>query len=104
MGFDSPRLCVQVKSGTQQADVGVLRELQGVMTNHDATQGLLVSWGGFRTSVDAEAKKLFFKVRLWNANDLVDELLQHYDDLSEDVKAEIPLKQIHVLVPEEEGD
>ena len=49
-------------------------------------------------------KKLFFEVRLWDAINLVDELLQHYDDLSDDVRAELPLKQVYVLVSEEEGD
>lgn len=104
MGFDRPRLCVQVKAGNQRADVGVLRELQGVMKNHGADQGLLVSWGGWNANVDAEAKKLFFEVRLWKARHLVDELLQHYDQLPEGVKAELPLKQVYMLVPEEEGD
>ena len=31
MGFEAPRLCVQVKSGDAQVGVTVLRELQGVM-------------------------------------------------------------------------
>ena len=42
MGFEPPRLCVQVKSSDQPADVKILRELQGVMTTFGAQQGLLV--------------------------------------------------------------
>src|SRR5215216_2400533 len=30
MGFDPPRLCVQVRSGEKPVDVRVIRELQGV--------------------------------------------------------------------------
>ena len=51
MGFDPPRLCVQVKSSDAPVDVKVFRELQGVMPNFGANQGLLVSWGGFKSSV-----------------------------------------------------
>jgi len=43
MGFDPPRLCVQVKSGGSPVDVTVLRELQGVMKNFGADQGLVIS-------------------------------------------------------------
>lgn len=103
MGFDAPRLCVQVKSGDSPVDVGVLRELKGVMASSGAQQGLLVSWAGFRNSVTSEARRLFFEVRLWDAGDLVAELLQHYDKLSDDIRAELPLKPIYILVPQDEG-
>ncbi len=101
MGFDLPRLCVQVKSSDAPVDVGVLRELQGVMKNFGAQQGLLVSWGGFKGSVLQESRRLFFEIRLWDAGDLVSTLLQHYDRLPEDIQAELPLKRIWVLVPED---
>jgi restriction system protein len=102
MGFDPPRLCVQVKSGDSPAEVSVLRELQGVLSNFSAEQGLLVSWGGFRSSVRSEARQLFFQIRLWDAGDLVGALLQHYDSLPEELQAELPLKRIWALVPEED--
>jgi restriction system protein len=102
MGFDEPRLCVQVKSSDAPVDVGVLRELQGVMRNFGAQQGLLVSWGGWKSSVMAEARRLFFEIRLWDAGDLVKALLQNYERLSPEVQAELPLKRIWALVPEED--
>jgi len=101
MGFDSPRLCVQVKSSDSPVDVRVLRELQGVMPNFGAEQGLLVSWGGFKESVYKEARRLFFQIRLWDAGDLVQALLRHYDKLPEGLQAELPLKRIWTLVLEE---
>jgi len=101
MGFDPPRLCVQVKSSDQPVDVGVLRELQGVMKGFGAEQGLLVAWGGFKQSVHLEARRLFFEIRLWDAGDLVGALLEHYDLLPADLQAELPLKRIWALVPEE---
>ena len=101
MGFDLPRLCVQVKSSDTPVDVGVLRELQGVMRNFGAQQGLLVSWGGFKNTVLEDSRRLFFEVRLWDAGDIISALLQHYDQLPEDIQAELPLKRIWVLVPNE---
>ena len=47
MGFASPRIAVQVKSGDTPADVSILRELQGVMPRFGAERGLVVSWSGF---------------------------------------------------------
>jgi restriction system protein len=41
MGFDDPRICVQVKSSSSPADVTVLRNLIGTMQKFKANQGLL---------------------------------------------------------------
>jgi len=43
LGFDQPRLCVQVKSGPSAQDVGTVREFQGALQNFSADQGLFVS-------------------------------------------------------------
>lgn len=101
MGFDPPRLCVQVKSQDSPVDVSVLRELQGILKNFSAEQGLLVSLGGFKSSVHSEARKVYFEIRLWDANDLVQNLLDNYEKLREEIRAELPLKRIWALVLEE---
>lgn len=101
MGFDAPRLCVQVKSSDQPLDVKVLRELQGVMRNYGAHQGLLVSWGSFKTTTLNEARTLFFEIRLWDSDDIIEALLECYSDLPPDIQAELPLKQVWMLVPED---
>ena len=101
MGFDQPRLCVQVKSSDTPVDVTVLRELKGVMDDFKADQGLLVSWGGFKQTVLNDSRRRFFEIRLWDAGDLVKEILDHYDQLSKDIQAELPLKRIWALVLEE---
>jgi len=103
MGFDPPRLLVQVKSGDGQQDVKVLRELRGVMQDFKAQQGLFVAWGGFRRTVLAEAKKNFFELRLWDAGDVVDNVLRYYDSFPEELKADLPLKRIWVLVQDQEA-
>ena len=102
LGFEPPRLVVQVKSSDSPVDVGVLRELQGVMSNFGADLGLFVAWGGYRGSVEKEAARLFFKIRLWDSSDLVMMLQTYYEQLPADIQAELPLKRIWALVPGEE--
>lgn len=64
LGFEQPRICVQVKSSSSPADVTIFRTLQGTMQSFSADQGLLVCWGGFKRSVEQEARQSFFTVRL----------------------------------------
>jgi len=101
LGFDPPRLCVQVKATGTPQDIKVLRELKGVMKDFGADHGLFVSWSGFRRSILSEARKNFFDIRLWDASDVVQALQQNYDKLSDSLRAELPLKRIWTLVQEE---
>ena len=102
LGFETPRLAVQVKSGDSPMDVTVMRELSGVIHNFGADLGLIVSWGGYKSSVDRESARQYFKIRLWDADDLVRMVEEYYEKLPPDIQAELPLKQIWALVEEEE--
>lgn len=102
MGFDGAMLAVQVKSGAQQVDAPTLRELQGVMSNFGATRGLLVSWGGFTKAARAEARRLFFQIRLWDSDALVDKITELYERLPGETQADVPLRRIWTLVPDED--
>lgn len=101
MGFDEPRIAVQVKSSEQPEDIRAVRELQGVLRHFNAQRGLFVSWGGYRSSVTSAKRSLFFEIRLWTADDVVDAVLANYERLPDDVKAELPLKRIWTLVPDD---
>jgi restriction system protein len=72
------------------------------MQNVQATQGLLVSWGGFKQSVRREEAAQFFRVRLWDQKRLIEEIMGAYERLDEDLQAELPLKRIWVLAREGE--
>lgn len=98
LGFDTPRLAVQVKSGDNPIDIRVLRELQGVLKNFGAEQGLLVAWGGYKSSVEKETSRLFFEIRIWDSEDLVRMIQLYYEDLPEDIQVELPLKRIWALI------
>ncbi len=105
LGFGHPRICVQVKSQSTPLERPVLDQLVGTMQNVGAEQGLLVCWGGFKPTVIREVPRLFFKVRLWDQNNLIDQFLATYDKLDEDLRADIPLKRIWaVAVPDAEDD
>lgn len=97
MGFGNPRLCVQVKTGDNPIDRPTLDQLVGAMQNFHAEQGLLVSWSGFKSTVDKEIPNQFFRVRLWDQKDIIRELLLTYDKLDEDIRTELPLKRIWTL-------
>ena len=102
MGFEEPRVCVQVKSSDSPLDRPTLDQLIGVMQNVQASHGLLVSWGGFKSSVDKEKATQFFRVRLWDQGDLIDQVLSHYDKLDEEIRRELSLKRIWIVSEAEE--
>jgi restriction system protein len=102
LGFESPKICVQVKSGDTPSDRPELTQLIGAIQNSQAEKGLFVSWSGFKSSVYRELPSQFFKVRLWDANDLIEQILENYENLDQTIKSELPLKRIWTLVDGEE--
>lgn len=101
LGFGSPKICVQVKSGDSPVDRPTLDQLIGAMQNFSAESGLLVSWAGFKGSVDKELPAQFFRVRLWDQDALIDELLECYDTLNEELRAELPFKRVWAIADSE---
>lgn len=97
LGFGTPRICVQVKSTDGTVDRPTLDQLIGTMSNYNADYGLLVSWSGFKSSVIKEIPKHFFKVRLWDSKKIIEEIFDNYDNLSDTIRAEIPLKRVWML-------
>ena len=104
LGLDAPRLCVQVKSQNSPADVTVYRTLQGTMQTFKAEQGLLVCWGGVNKVVLVESRQGHFMVRLWDSRDLVRAIYRTYERLPAEIQAELPLKQVWMLVAEESSE
>jgi restriction system protein len=88
---------------TSEADGSTLRDLQGTMQNFGADYGLLVAWRGLKKGVRSEARRSFFKMRLWDAGDVVEQLTAVYDRLPADVRDDLPLTQIWTVVGGEEG-
>ncbi|MCR6711424.1 MAG: restriction endonuclease [Demequina sp.] len=99
MGFGEPRICVQVKTG--EADAPMLRDLQGTMHAHGATHGLFVAWGGYKRTVRIEERRTFFQIRLWDADDLIRELIAVYPQLPAAIRDAIPLTQVWTVVEDD---
>jgi restriction system protein len=101
LGFESPRLVVQVKSGNITVDQPTLQSLIGCVQDAHADQGLLVSWSGFKPTVLKRTNELYFRVRFWRREEIVNALLSVYDRLPEGIRAELPLRRTWTLVPED---
>lgn len=104
LGLDGPRIVAQVKSGGVTVDQPTLQGLIGSIQDTHADHGLIVSWGGFTSAVRRRTNELFFRVRLWGREELVDSLLAVYDRLPEDIRAELPLRRTWTLVLDDEGE
>lgn len=104
LGFGSPRLCVEVKSEPTPIDRPSVDKLLGAVSKFGAHEGLFVAWGGFKSNVQKELAASFFKVRLWNQEELLQALLANYDKLDDELKAELPLRRIWIVaIPDEEN-
>ncbi|MCX8037779.1 MAG: restriction endonuclease [Candidatus Sumerlaeia bacterium] len=102
LGFGTPRLCVEVKSESSPIDRPAVDKLLGAVTKFGAQEGLFVSWSGFKTNVQRQLAVSFFRVRLWAQKELLEALFAHYDQLDEDLKAELPLKRIWTVAAQED--
>ena len=96
LGLDDPRLIVQVKSGGQVGSP-VVNQLQGVMSTHQATQGLLVAWEGLKAPARSALKNQHLRIRVWEAQDVVDAVLRTYPELPERIRGLLPLRRVWVL-------
>ena len=97
LGFGGTKICIQVKTQESRVESKVYNELLGAMERVHADYGLLVSWYGFKESLSSDMRDSFFKVRFWDANDIVDEILENYDALDDSIKKKIPLKKIWII-------
>jgi len=59
--------------------------------------------GGFKSSVDKEEARHFFRVRLWDQKALIDQILDNHDKLDEDLRAELPWKRIWTVAQTEDA-
>ena len=87
LGFQSPRIKVQVKHRQNPAGGPDIRNLVGALNADE--RGLFVSTGGFSKDARTEAGKNS-RITLVDADELVLLLTEHYDKLDPDYKAMVP--------------
>ena len=51
----------------------------------------------YKSTVEKEAARHFFKMKIWDADTLVQMIQDNYENLPEDIQAELPLKRIWVI-------
>jgi len=93
-GFERPRIKVQVKH--RQGSVGgpELRSFLGTLRSGD--NGLYVSTGGFTRDAILEAERSREPVKLLDRDDFIRLLLEHYEALDPEYKAQVPLRKVWV--------
>lgn len=101
LGFDDDRICVQVKSGDRAADKNVVLQMEGSIRDHGAQKGLLVSIGGVDNAARNHLKMKFFDMRLWQLPDLLANLYRTYNNLPEEIRARLNLKQIWIPIEDQ---
>lgn len=94
LGLGEDRICVQVKSGDGAANQDVILKLMGSVQACKARTGLLVSIGGLNSPAQKLLDDDFFGLRLWQMPDLLNALYRTYDELSDETRAKLPLKQV----------
>lgn len=102
LGLDSPTLIVEVKSEPTAIGAPVVRGLHSAMTQYAADQALLVAWGGVTSNASREFAQMRTRLRIWDADELLDRLFTTYDDLPTATKATLPLRMAWVLDDEDD--
>ena len=97
LGFGQPRLCAQVKGRRGPVDLAEYDRLMGNLETFRAEHGLLVSLGGFTKPVRERNTQTFFRIRLWGPDELAQRLLDAYEELPGDIRADVPLRDRKVL-------
>ena len=92
-GFESPRIIVEVKhrSGTAIGSKGIRNLVGG---RHASDKGLFVSTGGFTKDARYEADRANIPLMLWDLDDLVQALVENYENADQETRTLIPLTRL----------
>ena len=94
LGLSNPRIVVEVKHrpGSQMGTAEIRSYLGG---RHKDDKGLYVSTGGFSKDARYEADRASIPLTLMDLDDLVEAILDHYEQLDPDAKQLIPLRKVY---------
>lgn len=92
-GFESPRIIVEVKhrSGTAIGSKDIRNLVGG---RHVSDKGLFVSTGGFTKDARYEADRANIPLMLWDLDDLVQALVENYENADQKTRTLIPLTRM----------
>lgn len=92
-GFENPRIVVEVKHRKGAMGAQQVRSFLG--GRHKDDRGLYVSTGGFSKDAHYEAERASVATALWNLDDLVRALVEHYEKLDNETKRLVPLRRVY---------
>lgn len=90
MGFEDPRIVVEVKHRKGPTSPDMLRAF--ITGCHRDDRGLYVSTGGFSKESRYEAERAPIRMMLWTLDDLVHNLMDHYQAADFETRRLVPLK------------
>jgi restriction system protein len=94
LGFEQPRIVVEVKHRpNQQMGSQEIRSFLG--GRHKDDRGLYVSTGGFSKDAKYEAERASIPLTLMDIDDLVDVIVEYYEDLDLVTRSLLPLTRIY---------
>jgi len=96
LGFERPLIKAQVKHCRDSASGPEVRAL--LATLRDGENGLYVSTGGFTKDAEIEARGAREPVTLLDREGFIHILLEHYQALEPEYKAQVPLRRVWVPV------
>jgi restriction system protein len=93
LGFESPRIVVEVKHRAGAMGAPQIRGFLG--GRHKDDKGLYVSSGGFTKEARYEADRSQIPLTLLDLDGLTQLLLEHYDNLDPQTRQLVPLKRVY---------
>lgn len=93
LGFEDPRIIVEVKHRSQAMGSQEVRSFLG--GRHHGDRGLYVSTGGFSKDARYEAERAQIPLTLMDIDDLVKSILDHYQNMDADAQRLVPLRKLY---------
>lgn len=93
-GFEQPRIVVECKhrKGISMGSQDIRSFLGG---RHKDDKGLYVSTGGFTKDARYEAERATIPVTLMDLDQMVEAVIEHYENMDIEIKAMIPLSKVY---------
>lgn len=97
LGISAPTIIVQVKAQAGTISSPILDQLGGVVSQHGADHGLLVTLSDLTKDARDKVSAQQLKVAVWDTEEVIRRLLKHYEVLPDDIKSRIPLKRVWLI-------
>jgi restriction system protein len=93
LGFESPRIVVEVKHRQGAMGSQEIRSFLG--GRHKDDKGLYVSTGGFTKDARYEAERASIPLSLMDIDELVEAVIENYEELDNETRQLLPLRRIY---------